>query len=141
MESFASDRNEALGIYITFNPYLTTSAYELWYEDLTGNGKLYKVSPESLEKYSSKSDDASWGIYPNTPEFMDPNNEAMEYLYKTMEVGKPLWFDPYKELGLDVTAISYVMPIVIDNTMVGVVGMDLNFENIQKNDTGNAGLS
>ncbi len=135
MESFASDKNEAQGIYITFNPYLTASAYELWYEDLAGNGKLYKVSPETIKKYTlnySDTDTDSWAIYPNTPEFMDPNNEGMDYLYRTMEEGKPLWFEPYKELGLDVTTISYVMPIIIDNTVIGVVGMDLNFETIKK---------
>ena len=133
MKSFASDKNGALGIYITFNPYLTDSAYELWYEDLAGNGQLYKVSPETVRKYSQNhGDDDTWAIYPNTPEFMNPNNEAMDYLYKTMKAKRPLWFEPYKELGLDLTSISYVMPIIIDDTVIGVVGMDLNFETIKK---------
>lgn len=133
MESYASDKNGALGIYITFNPYLTDSAYELWYEDLAGNGQLVKVSPETVRKYSQNhGDDDNWAIYPNTPEFMDPNNEAMDYLYKTLEAKRPLWFEPYKELGLDMTSISYVRPIIIDNTEIGVVGMDLNFETIEK---------
>lgn len=134
MESFADNNsNGALGIYITFNPYLTASAYELWYEDLAGNGKLYKVSPETVRKYSrDHSDDGTWAIYPNTTEFMDPDNEAMDYLYKTMKEKRPLWFKPYKELGLDLTSISYVMPVIIDNTVIGVVGMDYNFETIRK---------
>lgn len=131
MKSFVSDHDALLGIYITFNPYLTDSAYELWYEDLTGNGDFYKVSPETVKKYASNYTE-TWAIYPNTQEFMDPNNEGMEYLYRTMEEGKSLWYEPYKEMGLDVTAMSYVMPIVIDNTTIGVVGMDLNFENIKQ---------
>jgi len=131
MASFASDRDGTLGIYVTFNPYLTKSAYEIWYEDLTGNGEFYKVSPETVKKHSVNYTE-DWAIYPNTPEFMDPGNEAMEYLYKTIDAGKPLWFDPYKELGLDVTAMSYVMPIILDGTTIGVVGMDYDFENIKK---------
>jgi signal transduction histidine kinase len=132
MKSFVSDNDNAmLGLYITFNPFLTNEAHELWYEDLGGNGKFYKVSPATIKKYSLNYS-GSWAIYPNTPEFMDSENKAMEYLYKTIKERKPLWFDPYKELGLDVTAISYVMPIIIDDTVIGVVGMDLNFETIKK---------
>ena len=131
MASFASNKNGALGIYVTFNPDLTKTAYEIWYEDLTGNGDFYKVTPQTVKKYSGNFDEG-WAIYPNTPEFMDPDNQGMEYLYKTMEEGKPLWFDPYKELGLDVTATSYVMPIIVDGTTIGVVGMDFDFVTIKK---------
>lgn len=133
MKKFAANNKEALGIYVTFNPYLTKSPYELWYEDLAGTGKLYRVSSETVKKYSKNNvDDRNWAIYPDTPEFMDPNNKGMEYLYKTIEEKKALWFEPYKELGLDVTAISYVMPIIVGHTVIGVVGIDLNFESIQK---------
>lgn len=131
MARFAADRDGALGVYVTFNPDLTKTAYEIWYEDLTGNRDFYKVSPETVKQYSRSYDD-EWAIYPNTPEFMDPDNKSMEYLYKTMEEGKPLWFEPYKELGLDVTAMSYVVPIVVDGTTIGVVGMDLDFEAIHE---------
>lgn len=130
MRSFTKNSSAMLGIYITFNPNLTDSPCELWYEALAGDGKFYKVSPETVKKYSPNYSE-NWAIYPNTPEFKDPNNEAMGYLYETMKEGRPRWFDPYKELGLDVTAISYVMPIIIDDTEVGVVGMDLNFETIK----------
>lgn len=130
MKSFTKNSNAMLGIYITFNPSLTDSPCELWYEALAGDEEFYKVSPETVKKYSPNYSD-NWAIYPNTPEFNDPNNEAMGYLYETMKEGRPLWFDPYKELGLDVTAISYVMPIIIDDTEIGVVGMDLNFETIK----------
>lgn len=132
MKSYVSDNDKAmLGLYITFNPYLTSSPHELWYEDLGLNGRFYKVSPATVKKYSLNYSE-NWAIYPNTPEFMDPGNKAMGYLYETMKKRKPLWFDPYKELGLDVTAISFVMPIIIDDTVIGVAGMDLNFETIKK---------
>ncbi len=130
MSRFANGNETMLGIYFTLNPAVTGKAYEIWYEDLSGNGEFHKVTPETVSTYAPEHAEG-WAVYPNTPEFLDPNNQAMEYLYRTMDEKKPMWYEPYEELGLDVTAISYVMPIIIDDMVIGVVGMDLNFETIR----------
>ncbi|MCG8482590.1 MAG: hypothetical protein MJA31_04705, partial [Clostridia bacterium] len=44
MKNFASKDLEALGIYVTFNPDLTDTIYEVWYQDVMENGVLYRMN-------------------------------------------------------------------------------------------------
>ena len=129
--NFAHNNNGATGMYITFNPELTESPYELWYEDVTGEGPLLKVTTELIKEHSS---DYFKLIeeYPSEDYFLDPDNEGMRYLYQTIQENRPIWFDPYKEIGLDIKIISYVVPVQIDDMVIGVIGMDIDFDNIVK---------
>ncbi len=130
MKSFSMNHNNALGIYVTFDPYLTREVYEIWYEDIKNNGQMFRVSEELIRRQTSSYTE-SWKGYPNPEIFKNRSDEAFAYLYKTMEEKKPLWFKPYKESGLDITVISYVVPLTVENRVLGVVGMDINFETIE----------
>lgn len=130
MRQFASNSNDCLGIYVTFNPYLTKRIHEVWYEDVTGTGNLIRVTDKVMKQYGIPDNQKNRG-YPYTPAY-NPNQEGMEYLFQTMKMRKSLWFEPYQEVGLNVTAVSYAVPLIIDNTVIGVVGTDINFKNIKK---------
>ena len=136
MGKYASNSNEAFGMYFTFNPEYSNGEFiEIWYEDFKRTGILERITSETGEEYPDIFKDG-W-TYPCTTSF-DRNEEGMKFLYATIEAEKPLWFKPYQEIGLakttlsDVTVVSYVMPIIIGQTTIGVVGMDYNFEEIQK---------
>ena len=129
MKQFASNNNDCLGIYVTFNPYLTKKIHEIWYEDITKTGNLMKITTEIMKQYGEFHGENR--IYPG-PSVYNPNQKGMEYLYQTMEEKRPIWFEPYHEMGLNVTVISYVVPLIVDNTVIGVVGADIDFKDIKK---------
>ena len=52
------------------------------------------------------------------------------WYYQTIKAGKPVWLDPYYNANIDIKIISYVAPIYFDNTLIGVVGMDIRFDYI-----------
>jgi signal transduction histidine kinase len=124
MERFAASQSDALGIYVTFNPDITDTIYEIWYQDLNGDGILTKVTSDTPFENSEQL------TYPAISVFT-PEEESMAYLYRTMAERRPIWFEPYQEIGLDVTSISYVMPLIIDDVVIGVVGMDMDFADIE----------
>ncbi len=45
---------------------------------------------------------------------------------------KNMWLGPYYDTQLDLDIISYVMPMYHKNTFIGVVGMDISYELLQK---------
>lgn len=42
--------------------------------------------------------------------------------------GAPVWINPYYDSVLEMTMISYVIPVYKDHTFIGIVGMDYQFE-------------
>ena len=49
-----------------------------------------------------------------------------------VENKKPTWMNPYLNENINVTMISYVIPIYIDDVSVGIIGMDISLDTIQK---------
>ncbi len=131
LENMLSNYKEPEGVYITFNPYMTAEPEEIWFADITGDGNLYKITTELISRYTIDNPDL-YSDYPSKNYFMDTENEGMKYLYETMNSKRPIWFEPYSEIGLDIKIISYVVPVIIEDSVVGVVGIDINFEYILK---------
>ena len=115
MDKYISQKNDALEVYITFN--FTEKFYLIWYVDTSGNGVLKQV--EVNHTYSSSEAIHDW--------------EGINYIFATTKREEPLWVGPYKDFRFeDLTPISYVAPIIIDGTVIGVAGMDIDFEDIEK---------
>lgn len=77
----------------------------------------------------------------STPEFMRPTDlskydssdvETVGWYHIPAEKRKAVWLDPYKNPNNGIYMISYVKPIYIDKTLVGVVGIDLDFDVISE---------
>ena len=45
-------------------------------------------------------------------------------------VGSPIWIDPYHNPTSEMNIISYVIPVYIERTFIGVVGIDIDFATI-----------
>ena len=58
--------------------------------------------------------------------------EHVGWYYIPIEEGKSVWMEPYYNKNLDVYMISYVIPVYKNGDLLGVVGMDINFEYIIK---------
>ncbi|MCT4595499.1 MAG: cache domain-containing protein [Anaeromicrobium sp.] len=113
--------NQIEAVYFTFNPQLTKDVHEIWYVDMSGNGKMIKLDPDP--------DPDSEDSY---IEYFYPDNKEMKWYYDPIKMRKGVWSEPYDEGDLGIKVISYTEPIYIENVVVGVVGMDINIE-VMKN--------
>lgn len=62
--------------------------------------------------------------------------EHVGWYYIPIANGKETWIDPYYNQNMDQEIISYVIPIILDNQVIGVVGMDIAAELLYKNTKG-----
>lgn len=106
---FAEHTDGAITAYIRYNPEFTepTSGIFLTRSDTT---KAFEsVTPTDFSIYA-KDDLAHVGWY-----YIPVANKA------------PLWMDPYLNENINIYMISYVVPLYIDGTSVGILGMDIDF--------------
>lgn len=105
-------------VYFTFNPEITGNVREIWYADKEGNGVLEKLDPDSD---------------PDDPyiEWFYPENEEMRWYYNPIKTHKGTWSEPYDETDLGINIISYTQAIFKDNILLGVVGMDINTDEMK----------
>ena len=63
----------------------------------------------------------------------DSTNEGRtRWYYKPVEAGEAVWLSPYLNENISVYMISYCMPVYSYGKLVGVVGIDINFESIKE---------
>ncbi len=95
-----------------------------------------RYNPEFTEPTSgiflSKNGDAFDFLVPTDFSIYDPTDLAhVGWYYIPVQAGEPVWMDPYLNENINVYMISYVVPIFIDGTSVGIVGMDVDFSEIE----------
>lgn len=131
-KSIGLSNNGIVGLYINFNPELTggENPYDLAYynDGSSGEGEVFKNS-YTMEDY-------------------DENNKDLAWYYEPIKAKEGVWSKPYVDPeSNNIKMISYTMPVYKDNQLVGVVGLDISYENLEKMilgtrlyDTGNAFL-
>lgn len=109
---FSEHTDGAITAYIRYNPDFTdpTSGIFLTRNDTTA--PFESVTPTDFSMYD-KDDLAHVGWY-----------------YIPVENKAPIWMDPYLNENINVYMISYVVPVYIDGTSVGIIGMDIDFGQI-----------
>lgn len=110
----ANNTEGAMTVYIRFNPEFTEPTSGVFYTRETADSEFVGLTPTDFSMYD-KTDTARVGWY-----YIPVNN------------GKPTWLDPYLNENIDVQMISYVIPLFIDGTEVGIVGMDIDFGVIEE---------
>lgn len=110
----ANNTEGAMTVYIRFNPEFTEPTSGVFYTRETADGEFVGLTPTDFSMYD-KTDTARVGWY-----YIPVNN------------GKPTWLDPYLNENINVQMISYVIPLFIDGTEVGIVGMDIDFGVIEE---------
>lgn len=105
-----------MGIYVAFNPDITKDVHEIFYEDIHDNGIYKRLENDLLSDFN-------------------PNNPAMAWYYNAIKEKKGVWSNPYfDELDkkIKVEMISYSEPVYKDGILVGVVGIDVDFNKLVK---------
>ena len=59
--------------------------------------------------------------------------EHVGWYYEPIESGKETWMNPYYNMNADLEMISFVIPVIKDGNVIGVVGMDITTELLYDN--------
>lgn len=101
-----------LAVYLRYNPELTEPDSGVFYSR-SGDGKqLVSLTPTDFSMYAK--DDA----------------EHVGWYYIPVQKGEATWIAPYHNSNIDIYIVSYVIPIVIDGESIGVIGMDISFDQL-----------
>lgn len=124
--------NGNMNAYIAFNPELNTKS------------KVYQTI-QALNKQSNKFENP--GEMMTIDDFKDPNSTSMGWFFNPLKEKKGVWTDPYDDQYFKIRMITYSAPVIVNNKVVAVVGMDMDFkifqdivESIKIYDTGYAYL-
>lgn len=110
--NFAENTSGAICAYIRYNPDFTEPTSGIFLTRNNTSEDFSSVTPTDFTMYE-KTDLAHVGWY-----------------YIPVENGAPLWMDPYLNENINIYMISYVVPLYIDGTSVGIIGMDIDFSQI-----------
>jgi len=118
LEKIAAPFNEnsfnIMSIYARFDPFRSYSTAGFFHADTDGDGLLERQKPTNLLIYDPSDD------------------EHVGWFYKPLKSNQPLWLDPYYNANIGIDMLSFVAPLDIDGDVIGVVGVDINFEQFKK---------
>lgn len=113
VKSFSQNTKNVMGTYVVIDPSITKEAFGAWFADVSGNGEYTKQQLTKASEY-------------------DPNNSAMAWYYDPIKAKKGVWTDPYINKENKKNMVSYTAPVFKNNTLIGVVGMDMLFDTLSK---------
>lgn len=113
VRSFAEKTSGVISAYVYINPELCGELYQTRYIDKENTGKF-------VSEVLNKIDDFGQG------------KEGMEWYYNPIKLKKGVWSEPYTDTKSNISMISYTLPVYLDNTFVGVTGIDINFESFRE---------
>ncbi len=109
---FSNIANNVPGVtsyYVKFNPEIMPDDSGLFYMYNSEEGRFFEQNPSSL--IDSRSGKANWWD-------------------SAMKENGASWIDPYYSEALGLQLISYMIPLYEGNVLVGVAGVDLDFNEI-----------
>ena len=111
--SLASNTDGAICAYIRYNPDFTDPTSGLFLTRNSTSEAFQSVPPTDFSIYD-KTDLAHVGWY-----------------YTPVNNAKPTWMSPYLNENIGVYMISYVVPLFSGGESIGIIGMDIDFTQIQ----------
>ena len=111
IEKNAQSIDSSQAIYVAFNFEKTSEIYESWFSR-TANG-FEKQPNEAVEDFKKEDKAYAW--------FFDAVNQK-----------NGVWIQPYVDQVTKVNMITFSKPIYKDNVFVGVIGIDIKFDDIKE---------
>ena len=111
-KKFGENTKGAMTFYVRFNPEFSDSTSGLFYSKSSSDGDFEKLIPTDFSQYD-ENDTAHVGWY-----------------YIPIRNKEATWLDPYLNSNINVYMVSYVVPLFKDGETIGVVGMDIDFNEI-----------
>ena len=98
--------------YVRFNPDIMPSTSGLFYRR------------ESLE------DEFEWTEPTDIKAYAKDEDGRVIWWYRPIENGAPTWIEPYYNENIDQSLISYVVPLYENEVLVGIAGMDIDYNEL-----------
>lgn len=109
----AQNTEGAITVYIRYNPKFTNAQSGLFYERGPNGKDFVPLTPTNLAQ------------------FKPSDREHVGWFYEPIRNKKGTWVSPYFNKNVKLKMVSYVMPFYVDNTFIGIVGMDINFSMLE----------
>lgn len=113
LRHFAERTDGALTAYIRYNPDFTEPTSGLFLTRNSTEDGFESIEPTDFSTFEK--DDL----------------EHVGWYYIPVENKKPTWMNPYLNQNINVSMISYVVPVYMENESVGIIGMDISLETIE----------
>lgn len=112
--TIADNTEGAISVYYRINPDINANGMQ---------GFFYVKSPETgLFEATELTDILEYDVN---------DVEHVGWYYVPVWAGRPVWMEPYHNANIGVGMISYVVPIYDGNDLIGVVGMDVDFDRLK----------
>ncbi len=109
----ANNTEGALTYYIRYNPEFTNPTSGIFATRDSADSEFKQLTPTDFSIY-------------------DPSDlEHVGWYYIPVQNGTATWMDPYLNSNINVYMISYVVPIYVNGESIGIVGMDIDFSQIE----------
>jgi methyl-accepting chemotaxis protein len=113
VKRFAETTKGNMSTYFYINPEFTKEVHGAWFADVKNDNNYVAQPLGTIDEFT-------------------PDNKEMECYYAPIKAKKALWLDPYVDPELKISMISYVIPLYKDDILIGVVGMDIEFNHIKQ---------
>lgn len=110
----AENTEGAMAVYIRYNPEFTDPESGIFCTKSTSDNMFKPLPPTNLADYDAD------------------DREHVAWFYEPAQKKTGTWVTPYHNENIDVEMISYVVPFYVNNSFIGVVGMDINFTVLQE---------
>jgi diguanylate cyclase (GGDEF)-like protein len=100
----------AISYYFRMDPSISDGKTGLFYSKINGSNKFISLEPTDLLAYEKD------------------DTERVGWFWQPYEAGKPIWMKPYYNQNNQTAMISYVIPMYLEETFIGVVGMDFDYK-------------
>lgn len=108
-ENVADHTEGTLGVYFHYNPEIMDPQAGFFWSRNGLKGKLQETTPTDLSQYTEE------------------DEEKTCWYYQPVKAGKPSWTHSYYNETIGVEMISYGIPFYQNDTLVGVIGIDVDF--------------
>lgn len=110
--TIANQTEGSISVYVRFDPEITSSQSGFFWVKDTDTNQFEQYEMTDLSKYEKE------------------DLEHVGWYYVPVETGEATWMQPYYNQNIDVYIISYVVPVYMDDQILGIVGMDIDFNYI-----------
>ena len=108
-QNVADHTEGTLGVYFHYNPEIMDPRAGFFWSRKELKGELQETSPTDLSRYTEEDEDKTC------------------WYYQPVKAGEPTWTHSYYNDTIGVEMISYGIPFYVKGTLVGVIGIDVDF--------------
>ena len=104
----ARNTSGAMTVFFRLNPDISYGTAGFYYIRESIQSSFHKLTPTDISQY-------------------DPSDTAhVGWYYDTIKNQSPTWLLPYYNPAIDTEIISYIIPFYADDTLIGIIGMDID---------------